>query len=84
MNARAILFLSLKITVLTVLFALGMTVGGAVFVNPVAGTVASARVPTIGVYLGFLLIGFVDTLVVALVILRTRCSGCSSLCQSSG
>jgi hypothetical protein len=75
MGIRSYIVLGLKIVVLSLLLAAGLIVASAVFVAPHVD-LGDAPPPPVGpIFRAYLLMGFVDTLVVALVILRSRWSG---------
>jgi hypothetical protein len=72
---RAIALLALKIVVLTVLFVVALTIGNLVFISPAVPRTTIPPDSAAAVFNGMLLVALVDTLVVALIVLRSRWRG---------
>src|SRR5690349_10815641 len=75
MTIRAIALLALKLIVLTSLFAAALTIGNLVFIAPAVPPTAILPERASAVFTGMLLMALVDTLVVTLIVLRSRWRG---------
>src|SRR5262245_9984865 len=72
MTIRSLALLALKIVALTVLFMVALTIGNLLFVLPAMSPAAVPSNRTTAQLIGLLLIAFVDTLVVTLLVVRSR------------
>ncbi|MFN8475854.1 MAG: hypothetical protein U0822_26995 [Anaerolineae bacterium] len=72
---KYILLLILKLALLTVVFAILLLVGSFVFVRPAMSTASVDPAQAGPILLSYLVMALVDTLVIALIILRSRWSG---------
>jgi hypothetical protein len=75
MNLRSIGLLALKIVVLALLFVLALTVGNMVFISPAVPPTTIPPDRAAAALNGMLIVALVDTLVVALLVLRSRWRG---------
>jgi hypothetical protein len=75
MTVRSIALLALKIVVLTVLFVVALTVGNLVFISPAVPPTIIPPDRAAAAFNGILLVALVDTLLVALMVLRSRWRG---------
>jgi hypothetical protein len=75
MTIRSLVLLALKVVVLTILFAVALTIGNLLFISPVIpATVVPPDQANVQLT-SLLLVAFVDTLVVTLMVLRSRWRG---------
>jgi len=75
MTIRSLALLALKILVLTVLFAVAFSVGNLVFISPAVPPTTIPPDRAAAALNGILLVALVDTLVVTLIVLRSRWRG---------
>jgi hypothetical protein len=75
MTIRSFVLLALKVVVLTILFAVAMTIGNLLFISPAIQVTAVPPDQANAQLMSLLLIAFVDTLVVTLIVLRSRWRG---------
>ncbi len=72
---KFVLLLILKLALLTIVFAVLLLIGSFVFVRSAASSAPIDPAQTQAALLGYLVIALVDTLVIALIILRSRWTG---------
>jgi hypothetical protein len=75
MTMRSIALLALKIVVLTVLFAVALTIGNLIFISPAVPSTTLPPDRAAAALNGMLLVALVDTLVVTVIVLRSRWRG---------
>ena len=75
MTIRSLVLLALKVLVLTILFFIALTIGNVLFVAPALPATTATPERASAQLLGMVFLSFVDTLVVTLIVLRSRWSG---------
>jgi hypothetical protein len=75
MSIRSIALLALKIVTLAILFFIALTVGNMIFITPALPPVTLSPDQAAAALTGTLIIALVDTLIVTLIVLRSRWRG---------